>query len=247
VAGAAAVVVVAVVAAGGGVGALSLASGGGSPASAPPTAAVQPVTSTTASSPDTPSGSASATGSAAATDGGSPDTPSGSAGATSGAGNPTLAGGFVQLYGDASTQFTMPGGSCNGDHTPSAVSFTAQGPVVTANGTDQSGDGDFWLHCNNVSDNGNTDIEFNQSDQAAAVTGSPDAAACNLAITRHPLAGSVLLTQLKPGVQLCLTGHTNNNGTVQGLLVRVTFVSKDATTDNVTWTATAWALPSSGN
>jgi serine/threonine kinase PknH len=252
VAAAAAVVVVA---AGGGVGALSLTSGAGSPASsasAPATAAA-PVTPTTAGSPadsgspDAAPGSASSAGPAAATDGSSPDTPSGSAGATGGAGNPTLVGGFVQLYSDATTQFTMPGGSCNGDHTPSAVGFTAQGPVVTANGTDQSGDGDFWLHCNNSGDNGNTDIEFNQSDQAAAVTGSPDAGACNLAITRHPLAGSVLLTQLKPGVQLCLTGHTNNNGTVQGLLVRVTFVAKDATTDNVTWTATAWALPSSGN
>jgi hypothetical protein len=246
VAGAAAVVVVA---AGGGVGALSLTSGGGSPASsasAPATAAA-PVTPTTVGSPDATPGSASPAGPAAATDASSPATPSDSAGAPGGAGNPTLAGGFVQLYSDATTQFTMPGGSCNGDHTPSAVSFTAQGPVVTANGTDQSGDGDFWLHCNNSGDNGNTDIEFNQSDQAAAVTGSPDAGACNLAITRHPLAGSVLLTQLKPGVQLCLTGHTNNNGTVQGLLVRVTFVAKDAATDNVTWTATTWALPSSGN
>lgn len=247
VAGAAAVVVVA---AGGGVGALSLTSGGGSPASsasAPATTAVAAVTPTTAGSPTDSGSPGTAPANSAATDGGSPNTPSDSAAATSGAGNPTLAGGFVQLYSDATTQFTMPGGSCNGDHTPSAVSFTAQGPVVTANGTDQSGSGDFWLHCNNSGDNGNTDIEFNQSDQAAAVAGNPDAEACNLAITRHPLAGSVLLTQLKPGVQLCLTGHTNNNGTTQGLLVRVTFVAKDAATDNVTWTATAWALPSSGN
>jgi hypothetical protein len=94
---------------------------------------------------------------------------------------------------------------------------------------------------------GNTDIQFSTSDQAAAVTGSPDAAACDLAVNRHPLAGSILFKQLKPGMQLCFTGGTNNQGTAQGLLVRVTFISKDTTTDDVTWTATVWALPSSSN
>jgi hypothetical protein len=239
---------------GGGGAAVGLAPGGSTtapPAGPPPTAAVQPVPTADTGSPagsSSPSDGASPSGTASPADASSPsDTGS----PTGGAGNPSLGAGYVQLYSDADSRFTMPGGNCaGGDFTPSAVSFTAQGPQVTASrngGNSQQGSGDFWLHCNNVNNNGNTDLEFNTSDQAAEVTSSPDAAACDLAVSRQPLAGSILVTQLKPGVQLCLTANTRSNGTVQGLLVRVTFIAKDATTDDMTWTATAWTLPASNN
>lgn len=161
----------------------------------------------------------------------------------------TVPGGYVAEY--RHTRFTMPGGGCESglDSTPSAGDFTGQGPQVTANPANLVGH-DVVLNCydHGAYANGHTDIWFGNLVQVAAVTGSPGAEACDTAVMRRPLpkSGSVIsgtivqFSQLHPSMQYCLI-----SGNGSGLLVLLTLVSKSNSTYDLTWTATAWNIPSS--
>jgi hypothetical protein len=194
------------------------------PSSAGTAAATQsPAASRAASTPPTASAapaSASATGPAAA---------AGPAGSEDG---------FVAEY--SGDQFVMPGEDCEvggtqSDFEPSDVLFTSTGPRVT---TDNNvGNGDLVLTCNDGNNNGNTDLVPNNI-AIAPVSGSPGAVACDTAIQRQPIAGDILLAQLTPGAQFCIVGGPSN-----GQLVLLTLDKKASPSYDLTWTATAWAMP----
>jgi serine/threonine protein kinase len=145
----------------------------------------------------------------------------------------SLPGGFFQEY--TNVAFRMPGGGCSGSFNPSSVAFSSTAPHVTSNGTSQSYNGDLWLGCGDTP----IDIVIYPGNQAALVSGSLDGAACEAAVTRHPISGPIPFAELKPRMQLCLS-------TATGQLVLLTMVSKDATSYDTNWTATAWSVPSTG-
>jgi hypothetical protein len=178
----------------------------------------------------------------------------GQATAPAGSAATTIPGGYTQEY--SNVRFTMPGAGCvwNGsvtsDWEPSSVTFGGSEPQVSTTSPEYAGapPGDLNLNCQSVSDNGNTNISFGDSelsisDQVAAVTGSPAAEACDTAVTQHPLAGSGVVTysQLQPGMQFCVIGGND------GQLVRLTLLSQSTATYDLTWSATAWSIPASNS
>lgn len=150
-------------------------------------------------------------------------------------------GGYTLKYSDI--PFTLPGGGCqSGDIvTPAWVTFTGSGPDVTAfTGSIQvpsGGNGDLELDCVLGNGNANPGIDFSGSQATAEVTGTPGPSACELAITRDPLAGGIEFSTLSKGMQFCVDAAS-------GLLTRITLVSANDTTYNLTWAVTAWSPPS---
>jgi eukaryotic-like serine/threonine-protein kinase len=135
----------------------------------------------------------------------------------------------------AARQFTMPGGNCSSVSYPSSVTFdVTKGPVVVS--TADSPSGDLYYDCSNGSSP--SGVSFN-GNQAAQVSGSPGAAACDHAITTTPLPNQdVPWSKLIPGVQFCTVD------TQSGQLVLLTLQSADSGNGNLTWQATAWSLSS---
>ena len=72
--------------------------------------------------------------------------------------------------------------------------------------------------------------------KAAVVSGTPDAAACSVTVDRQPM-GTLTLTQLTAGTQICL----KNSFSRQLAFFRI--VGIDAKTLTLTMTATGWAIP----
>lgn len=160
--------------------------------------------------------------------------------ATATAGSEGL-GGYTLKYSD--TQFTLPGGGCqSGDIVmPAWVTFTGFGPdVTTFTGSIQvpgGGNGDLELDCELGNGNASPGIDFSGSQAVAEVTGTPGPSACELAITRNPLVGGIEFATLSKGMQFCVDAAS-------GLLARITLVSADNTTYNLTWAVTTWSPPS---
>lgn len=124
---------------------------------------------------------------------------------------------------------------------PAWVTFTGSGPQVSTSTSFQvlpgTSNGDLELECELGDGNTNPGISFS-GDQAADVTGTPRPNACEHAITREPLSGGIQFNTLSSGVQFCIN-------TASGLLARVTLISANDTTYNLTWTVTAWSAPTS--
>lgn len=147
----------------------------------------------------------------------------------------TTPNGYTLKYSDIS--FTLPGDGCQAVDIPAYATFTGSGPdITTAATSDGSSGGDLELNCY-VNSSGYPGIDFN-GHQAAEVTGTSGPSACELAITRDPLGGGIELTALSAGVQFCVR-------TASGLLALVSLTSADDTTDNLSWTVTAWSAPAS--
>jgi eukaryotic-like serine/threonine-protein kinase len=133
-------------------------------------------------------------------------------------------------------QFSLPGGGCNnGQEYPAYATFDPrQGPHVTVGVNSE--DGDLYIDCAGGED---ASINFN-GDQAAQVSGSPGATACDQAVSTHPLgAMDIAYSQLVRGTQFCVVGGPGYN-----LVVLLTLQAIDNNDDNLTWSATAWSLPS---
>jgi hypothetical protein len=133
--------------------------------------------------------------------------------------------------------FGMPGDACQYSTTDNAsnVSFTQQAPKVTVTDTNA---GDLDISCNG---DGTATLAFNE--QAAQVAGNPTPAQCAEAITIKPLPGSVDFGQLKRGDEFCFIA---GGGSVPGPLVLATLTSVAGSPSfAMTWTATAWQMPSS--
>jgi hypothetical protein len=126
---------------------------------------------------------------------------------------------------------------------PSSVIFLASGPQVSsgANATQVS---DLWIDCNDslysldhagyLTPGGGT--------QMAVVSGKPDGATCDNAVKRAPLSATVIFyAQLHPGMEFCLIPSLN-----QDQLVFLKLLSSSTTTYDLSWSATAWAVPQGG-
>ena len=146
---------------------------------------------------------------------------------------PSQQAGYSLDYSDFS--FGMPGDACQYSNTNNAsnVSFTHQAPKVTV--TDDGG-GDLDISC---TWNAAT-LEFGE--QAAQVTGNPTPAQCAAAITLKPLTGSIDFGQLKSNEEFCFIA---GGGSAPGPLVLATLKSVAGSPSfAMTWTATAWQMPS---
>lgn len=137
-------------------------------------------------------------------------------------------------------KFTLPANSCSDykiaggeGYGESGVSFTAQQPRMTSNAGNVEDIVDFWVDCNA---SGGADFQFKVGDQAAPVSGHPNAAVCYQAVSRQPVSSSLPFTPLRHGTQLCIIAASS--GGAPGQLAWITLVSKDPTTFDTSWTAT---------
>lgn len=150
------------------------------------------------------------------------------------------AGGYTQRY--SAVQFTLGGGGCqSGDIVvPSWVTFIGSGPQVTAFASTiqvpGGGNGDMELDCVLPIGNAAPAIDFSGSQAAAQVTGTPGPSECENKIRTAPLTGSIPISALTKGTQFCVEATS-------GLLARVTLLSANDKTYDLTWTVTAWSPP----
>jgi hypothetical protein len=140
---------------------------------------------------------------------------------------------YVLRY--SNQQFKIPGGGCQYTNLYSYVIFGVQQPEVTASAF--SGIGDPPTPYDLVLDCSANPAQIDFGGQIAVVSGNPAAAACDKAINRDPLAGSLTFTQLNTGEQFCMI---NNSGDE---LVLVTLLSMSDTSYDTMWSATVWSIP----
>jgi serine/threonine protein kinase len=142
---------------------------------------------------------------------------------------------YTQEWNGEGRNFKMPGGPCSNFNPtfPSYVYFAPDkepqvGPPV---GFPQTQD-DLDVTCNANGAYGGLGISFN--DQAAEISGTPDANACDQAATTSPLKKSdIPYTQLSTGMHFCIINDQT------GLLVLLTFQEVD-TKGYFHWLARAW-------
>jgi hypothetical protein len=168
----------------------------------------------------------------------------------------SLPGVSSQEYTDF--RFTMPGEDCQpntafGPPTyPSWVVFAIHQPDVTSNPANYSSTGtyDLMLVCDDPDESGDTYIREGNGSQIAAVTGSPGEAACEAAAEGNPINGTILFSQLQPGMHFCMIAdgfNELNGGSNKEQLVRLVLLSKSSTTYNLTWSATGWSIPNNSS
>ncbi|WP_370350696.1 hypothetical protein [Catenulispora sp. EB89] len=140
--------------------------------------------------------------------------------------------------------FTLPGASCQMDgenvsYNPAGADFSAAGPKVWTYLPGGEVWGDITLACFNPLDN-TSYLDF--AGQVAAITGTPDAAACNAAVSRNPIQPNVRFVDLHVGDGFCQSG-----GSDKTQLTYLKLDSVNKSTYTTVWSATGWIVPANGS